>query len=147
MTFWHNVRLDASSRTGKGGTMSKKLAFAAAFAASTVLAACNTEPEVVQINKYDPMADDLKNAAPIAPPPMIQVSRTYRCRDNSLYYVDFYTNNTAMVRTQQGGDPVAMLTAEGGNPPYVGQEGYSVSGNGEQVSISAPGRGSQTCHT
>ena len=127
--------------------MSKKLAFVAAFAASTVLAACNTEPEVVQINKYDPMEEALKNAGPVAPPPMIQESRTYRCRDNSLYYVDFYTNNTAMVRTQQGGDPVAMLTAEGGNPPYGGQEGYSISGNGEQVSITAPGRGSQSCHT
>lgn len=120
---------------------------AAAIAALAGLAACNTEPEVVQINKYDPMEEQLKNAAPIEPPPMIQASRTYRCRDNSLVYVDFYTNNTALVRTEQGGDPVASLTAEGGNPPYVGQEGYSVSGNGENVSITAPGRGSQTCHT
>ena len=120
---------------------------AAAVAAIVGLAACNTEPEVVLINKDDPMADALKNAAPVAPPPMIQASRTYRCRDNSLYYVDFYTNHSAMVRTQQGGDPVAMLSAAGGNPPYVGQEGYSISGNGEQVSISAPGRGSQSCHT
>jgi hypothetical protein len=120
---------------------------AAAIMALTGLAACNTEPEVVQINKYDPMADELKNAAPIEPPPMIQASRTYRCRDNSLVYIDFYTNHTALVRTEQGGDPVASLTAQGGNPPYVGQEGYSVSGNGEQVSITAPGRGSQSCHT
>jgi hypothetical protein len=120
---------------------------AAAIAATVTLAACSTEPEVVQINKDDPMADALRNAGPVAPPPMIQASRTYRCSDNSLYYVDFYTNNSAMVRTQQGGDPVAMLTAEGGNPPYVGQEGYSISGNGEQVSISAPGHGSQSCHT
>ena len=118
---------------------------AAAIAATVALAACNTEPEVVQ--KDDPMADQLKNAAPVAPPPMIQVSRTYRCRDNSLYYVDFYTNHSATVRTEREGDPVAMLTAAGGNPPYAGQEGYSISGNGEQVSISAPGRGSQSCHT
>ncbi len=128
--------------------MDKKHALtAAAIAALVGLAACNTEPEAIVINKEDPMADALKNAAPVAPPPMIQASRTYRCRDNSLYYVDFYTNHSAMVRTQEGGDPVAMLTAEGGNPPYVGQEGYSVSGNGEQVSITAPGHGSQSCHT
>lgn len=118
---------------------------AMAIAATATLAACNPEPEVVQ--KDDPMAEALKNSGPVAPPPMIQASRTYRCRDNSLYYVDFYTNHSAMVRTEQGGDPVAMLTAAGGNPPYVGQEGYSISGNGEQVSISAPGHGSQTCHT
>jgi hypothetical protein len=128
--------------------MHKKQALAAAAIAALVgLAACNTEPEAIVINKEDPMADALKNAGPVAPPPMIQASRTYRCRDNSLYYVDFYTNHSAMVRTQEGGDPVAMLTAEGGNPPYVGQEGYSVSGNGEQVSITAPGHGSQSCHT
>ena len=30
---------------------------------------------------------------------MIQASRTYRCKDNSLLYVDFYTNNTVQVRT------------------------------------------------
>ena len=118
---------------------------AMAIAATVTLAACNPEPEVVR--KDDPMAEALKNSGPVAPPPMIQASRTYRCRDNSLYYVDFYTNHSAMVRTQEGGDPVAMLTAQGGNPPYVGQEGYSISGNGEQVSISAPGHGSQSCHT
>lgn len=119
---------------------------AAAIAAIISLAACNTEPEVVQINKDDPMADALKNAAPVAPPPMIQESRTYRCRDNSLFYVDFFTNNTAVVRTERGGTPVASLTAEGGNPPYAGS-GYSVSGSGESVSITAPGHGSQSCHT
>jgi hypothetical protein len=119
---------------------------AAAFAALVGLAACNTEPEVVQINKYDPMEDALKNAGPVAPPPMIQESRTYRCRDNALFYVDFYTNNTAAVRTQRGTPPVATLTAEGGNPPYTGS-GYSVSGTGEQVTIAAPGHGSQSCHT
>ena len=117
---------------------------AAAFAATIVLGACNSEPEVV--HKYDPMADALKNAKQIAPPPMIQESRTYRCRDNSLYFVDFYTNNSAVVRTQREGDPVAALTAEGGNPPYTGA-GYSVSGRGTSVSISAPGHGSQSCHT
>lgn len=147
-TICHNPALDQHCGTREGGVMEKThIHTAVAMAATLILAACNTEPEVVQLNKDDPMADALKNAGPVAPPPMIQASRTYRCRDNSLYYVDFYTNDSAMVRTQQGGDPVAMLTAEGGTPPYVGQEGYSVSGNGEQVSISAPGRGSQTCHT
>jgi hypothetical protein len=116
------------------------------FAALVGLAACNTEPEIVQINKYDPMEDALKNAGPVAPPPMIQESRMYRCRDNSLFFVDFYTNHSAMVRTQRGGDPVAMLNAEGGNPPFTGS-GYSVSGTGEQVTIVAPGHGSQSCHT
>ena len=118
---------------------------AAAAAASFALAGCNNNEPVV-INKEDPMAEQLRNAAPVAPPPMIQVTRTYRCRDNSLLYVDFYTNDTAAVRTREGEAPVAMLTAEGGNPPYTGS-GYSVSGSGTQVSITAPGHGTQSCHT
>ena len=119
---------------------------AATGAAILSVSACG-EPEVVTVNRYDPMAEALKNAAPVEPPPMILANRTYRCRDNSLVYIDFYTNNTALVRTERGGDPVASLTAPGGNPPYAGQEGYSVSGNGENISYTAPGKGTQSCHT
>ncbi|HYD38633.1 MAG TPA: hypothetical protein VEA60_13535 [Allosphingosinicella sp.] len=118
---------------------------AAAAAATIALAACNTEPEVVQINKDDPMADALKNAAPVAPPPMIQASRTYRCRDNSLVYIDFYTDNTAAIRTERGAPPAATVTAEGGNPPYTGS-GYSVSANAEEISYTSPSGGTQSCH-
>ena len=119
---------------------------AATVAAVFALAACNSEPEIVTINKYDPMAEALKNAGPVEQPPMIQASHTYRCRDNSLVYIDFYTNNTAAVRTERGGTPVATLTAEGGNPPYTA-EGYSVSANADEITYEAPGKGSQTCHT
>lgn len=118
---------------------------AAATAATIALAACNDSPPEV-INKYDPMEEALKNAPRAAPPPMIQVTRTYRCRDNLLVYVDFYTNNTASVLQSEGGTPVARLTAEGGNPPYTGS-GYSISGNGTSVTITAPGHASQSCHT
>jgi len=117
-----------------------------ALAATFALAACG-EPEVVTVNRYDPMADELRNAAPVEPPPMIEASHTYRCRDNSLIYVDFYTNDTALVRTERGGDPVASLTAEGGNPPYEGQEGYSISANADEISYTAPGSGTQSCHS
>ena len=117
-----------------------------AGAALLTLSACG-EPEIVTVNRFDAQAEALKNAAPVAPPPMIQATRSYRCRDNSLIYVDFYTNNSALVRNELGGDPVASLTAQGGNPPYVGQEGYALSGDGENVSYTSPGRGTQPCHT
>ena len=126
--------------------MQKTRLFAAATGAALLaLTACG-EPEVVTVNDYDPMADALKNAAPVEPPPMIQASRTYRCGDNSLVYIDFMSNNTANIRTQRGGTPVATVTAEGGNPPYTG-DGYSVSANSEQISYTAPGRGTKSCHT
>lgn len=119
--------------------------FAAMTAASILsLGACNSEPET--INDFDPMAEQLKNAPPVKElPPSIADSRTYRCSDNSLVYVDFYTNNTALLRTRQGGDAVT-LTAEGGNPPYRA-EGHSVSANAASVRITAPGKSNLSCHT
>lgn len=119
---------------------------AAAIAASATLAACNSEPEAITVNKFDPQAEALKNAAPIEAPPIIQASHAYRCADNSLVYVDFLSNNTANLRTERGGIPVAVLTAPEGNPPYTGS-GYSVSANAERISYTAPGKGTQNCHT
>lgn len=119
------------------------------FAAATVaaflsLSACGG-PETIKANEvYDPQAAELEKAAPVELPPAISSSRTYRCKDNSLLYAEFLTNNTVRVRSESGGQPT-ILTAEGGNPPYTA-EGYSLSANAATVSYSAPGKGSQTCH-
>jgi hypothetical protein len=125
--------------------MHKALSPAAfAVAALVALGGCNNKPTTITSNgPDDPQAAQLKDAKPVAPPPMIQASHTYRCADNSLVYVDFYTNNTAAVRTQKGGTPTT-LTADGGKPPYKGA-GYSISGSGTKVSFDAPGKKSQTC--
>ena len=125
--------------------MQKTHMFAATCAAIVALSACNSEPEVVAINKYDPQAEALQNATPVEAPPMVTASRTYRCRDNSLVDIDFYTNNTAHVRTTREGERT-ILTAEGGNPPYTAP-GYSVSANAEQISLTAPGKGTLSCRS
>ena len=117
------------------------IASAAAFAALATLAACNSEPEVVTVNRFDPQAEALKNAAPVAPPPMIVANKTYRCRpDNSLYYVTFLNNNTANVRTSEDGIP-ALLNSEDADGPFEG-EGMTISGNGDNVTIDG-----KSCHT
>ena len=115
---------------------------AAAFAALLSLSACSNEPEVVDTNP-DPMKEDLANAAPVEAPPMIQASRTYRCKDNSLVYIDFYTNNTAQFRTEKGGQ-ATTLTAPAAGQAFTA-EGYSVSGNAPQIQLTAPGKGSLSC--
>jgi hypothetical protein len=116
---------------------------AASLAALLALAACDKESHTIDPNT-DPQAEALKKLPPVEAPPMIQASRTYRCKDNSLLYADFYTNNTALVRTQKGGE-ATTLTAAAGQPPYTA-EGYSLSGNGDQVSYTSPARGTQSCH-
>jgi len=124
--------------------MTRNLISCAAFAAALALSACSTEPETVTSGPADPQKEALAKAAPKQLPPSIQVSRVYRCADNSLVYVDFYTNRTAQVRTSEGGTPT-MLTTPDGTAPYVA-EGFSVAANAARTSITVPGRGSQTCN-
>jgi hypothetical protein len=123
--------------------MRKALFSAACVAATLSLVACGQqEPEVVN-TVVDPQAEALKNAPPVELPPAIAASRTYRCKDNSLVYVDFYTNNTAQYRTERSGTPTT-LTAAGEGQPYTA-EGYSVSANAETIQLTAPGKGSLSC--
>lgn len=116
---------------------------AAAIAGSLALSACNSEPETVVAGPADPQKEALAKATPKQLPPSIQQSRVYRCAGNALVYVDFYTNNTAQLRTEEGGTPVT-LTAEGGNPPYRA-EGYSVSANAANANIVVGGGASKQC--
>ncbi len=118
---------------------------AASVAALLSLAACNSEPEVVSANGIDPQAEQLAKAPPVELPPSIQASHTYRCDDNSLLYATFYTNNTVKVAAEQGAEGT-ILTAANGQPPYVA-EGYSLSANAEEVTYTAPGKGTQTCNS
>jgi hypothetical protein len=113
---------------------------AAASAVLFVLSACQQSgPEV--LNTYDPQEDALKNATPVHLPPAVTASKTYRCADNSLAYVDFYNNNTAILRRGNRDAAPTTLTAEGGNPPFTG-DGSSVSGTGDHVTING-----KSCHT
>lgn len=138
------IYLDEARSARKGPPMRKTLLIAACGAAIATLAACS-EPEVVTVNKFDPQAEALKNRPAVELPPTIVNTRTYRCRDNSLVYIEFLSNNTANYRTQRGTTPT-VLTAEGGDPPYVA-EGYSVSANADEITLTAPGKGTQSCRS
>lgn len=112
---------------------------AAASAALLALSGCNNQP--VTVNRYDPQQEALKNAPPVELPPAVTASKTYRCADNSLFYVDFYNNNTALIRRTTREATPTNLAAAGGNPPFTGP-GYTLSGNGNTVSING-----KSCHT
>nr|WP_295373945.1 hypothetical protein [uncultured Sphingosinicella sp.] len=125
--------------------MQKTLSLAAACVAATLsLAACQAETEVVETP--DPQAAELAKAPPVELPPAIQASRTYRCKDNSLVYIDFMSNNTAVVRKEKGAEPpLATVTAETAGGAYKSADGFTVSGNSEQITYSSPQGGSQSC--
>jgi hypothetical protein len=126
--------------------MQKTRLFAAAapLAAFLALAACDNKPETIVEGGPDPQAEALKNAPKVAPPPMIQASRTFRCKDNSLVYADYYTNNTVQVRVGKKDAAAVTLTAADAKGPFTA-DGYSVSENAKQIQFTAPGKGSQSC--
>ena len=89
------------------------------------------------------------NTAEAAPPPPIELppsllaSRTFRCKDNSVLYIDFYGDKAADLRVKKDGTVTKLVAPEAGKPLTGG--GYSVSGTGTQVNITQPGKGSQSC--
>jgi hypothetical protein len=59
-------------------------------------------------------------------------------------YVDFYNDQkTATFRSKKGGDAVSLTASEAGKP-YV-SDGYSVTGSGNEITLTAPGKGTQSC--
>ena len=122
-----------------------RMLLAATFSAALFLtAACNREPDVIHAGPPDAQEEALKNAKPVALPPSIVASRTYRCKDNSLIQVDFMNDQkTAVLRAPKGSEPIVLTAPEAGKPFSNGQA--IVSGNGNQISVAASGKGSQDC--
>lgn len=114
----------------------------AALIGVTLLSACKKET-ITAGGPADPDAAALNAAAPVELPPMVTQSRTYRCADGRLVYVDFFSNNTAGYKATKDGSAVTLKAAEAGKP-FTG-EGYSVSGDGPQIEITAPGKGTSSC--
>lgn len=117
----------------------------AAFPLAALIALAACENPTIDPNKEEAAnaAAAANSAATLEAPPMIQASRTYRCKDNSLLYADFYTNDTVNVRDKKDGSGT-VLTAPAAGQPYVA-EGYSLSANAAQISYTAPGKGAQSC--
>ena len=117
-----------------------------AVAALGLLSACNNndKPEVVG-GPADPMAERLANAAPVELPPSVKSSLQYRCKDNSLLFVDFLSDDkTANLRTEKDGAPTKLVAAEPGKP-FTAEGGFEVSGSGKQITVATPGKGAQSC--
>jgi len=115
---------------------------AAVLGTTLLLAACG-KPETITAGNDDPDSAALNAAAPVELPPMVTHSRTYRCKDASLVYVDFFSNNTAVYKQSKDGQGTTLTASEPGKP-YTA-EGYSVSGDGPQIEIAAPGKPAQSC--
>ena len=110
-------------------------------------AGCNdSDHNIVAGGPPDDQAAALENAAPVELPPMIVSSMAYRCKDNSLVYVEFFNDNkTANLRQTKDGAPTALSAPEAGQP-YVA-EGYSVTGKpgDKALTVARPGKPAEAC--
>ena len=89
------------------------------IAAALALAACdNNSHTIVDNGPPDPMANQLANAAPVELPPAITASKAYRCKDNSLVYIDWLSNGGARVKKNKA-DPTGT-DLEAGSPDLKG---------------------------
>lgn len=91
-------------------------------ASALALAACNSEDHTIVAGEQpDPMATELANAAPAVLPPAIRASKSYRCKDNSLLFVDWYADGSARVKKDRGEAGTAIAApAEGATSPLTG---------------------------
>lgn len=114
--------------------MMKRLLCSIALVAATALAGCDQQDHnIVAGGPSDPDAN-LANQSAVTLPPAIQASHTYRCKDNSLLYVDWYSDGSARVKTSQGDAGTAIPAAVEGGPASP------LTGTADAASISFSGK-------
>ncbi|AIT06532.1 MULTISPECIES: hypothetical protein [Sphingomonas] len=118
-----------------------------ATAALLALAACNSKPNSAEVldSNPDPMANALANRGPVELPPAIKAEKTFRCKDNSLLYVTLFEGDKlALVKTSQTGT-ATRLTAEKTGDPLVAEGGWKLTGDPKTITVTQPGKPSQSC--
>ena len=127
--------------------MKLKTLRAAPLAALFLLAACDSHPTtIVAGGPADPDADKIKAAKPVKLPPAILANKSYRCKDNSLIYIDWFNDNqTANLHLKEKtGNPIPLAAPSVG-APFVGGD-YTLTGdaNSKSVNLKKGGAG-QDC--
>ncbi len=88
--------------------------------AAAALAGCEQET-ITAKGPYDPRPNAAANAASVQLPPAIASSQAYRCKDNKLIYVDWYSDGSARVKASRSevGTQVPAPTPDATEPPAL----------------------------
>jgi hypothetical protein len=100
--------------------------------AAAALAGCNKENHTIVTG--GPAEDDTNTVsnAPVALPPSIQATKTYRCADNSVVIVDWMSDGSAHVKKRNGEVPTVIAA---GSPDLKGDaKAASVTYKGQSCS-------------
>lgn len=111
------------------------------------LGACNSQPENIVVGPPDDMKEQLANAKPVELPPAMLASKSYRCGDNSVAYVDWYADNKSAGIHKKKGDAPTIVKAPEAGKEMTADGGYALTGSdkGGSITITVPGKGKQTC--
>lgn len=107
------------------------------------LAGCDYQGQRITAVDEDPQAAVLAERAPVTLPPAIASSVTYRCADSRLIYVDYFTDDRAMVRVNGEGAPV-ILAGQGDRRSYSGS-GYALDRQASDIRFTSPDIGTGLC--
>ena len=121
-----------------------RTSLALALTAAAALAGCNEDHNIVAGGPADPMGNQAN--ADVVLPPAIAHSKIYRCKDNSVVYIDWLSDNkSANLRSEKNGPATQLVAPEAGQPMVA--EGYSLTGDGvaSTITLTRPGKGSQSC--
>ena len=102
-----------------------------ALAAAAALAGCNNEDHTIVADPAgpDPMANAIN--ADVVLPPAIAASKTYRCKDNSLVYIDWLSDGTARIKADQAGAGTTVTPGAEGSPLSGDPQAATITYNGQ----------------
>jgi len=116
----------------------------AAVAAFFALAACNGGSTSASDAANEAAANAAAEAKATPMPPMIKENKIYRCKDNSVVYVDFMNDDmTVNLRTAKDGLPTVLKAPAAGEPFVSGET--TLTGKGASITLARPGKPSQSC--
>ena len=102
-----------------------------ALASAAALAGCNNEDHTIVAG---PGADEPEvnaEAANVVLPPAIAASKSYRCKDNSLIYVDWLSDGTARIKKDRNEVGTTVTPADAASPLKGDAKAGSVTYNGQ----------------
>jgi hypothetical protein len=98
-----------------------KTPLAMLLVAAAALAGCDQSDHTITAEgPYDPQANLANNAAPVVLPPSITASHTYRCKDNSLVYIDWLSDGSARAKIDKNVRATPIKPGEAGDPSLTG---------------------------
>ena len=100
--------------------------------AGAALMSCQKETIDPGAEKNEIAAANAAKAPKIVLPPSITATKTYRCKDNSLVYIDWLTDGSARVKTAEDDVGASVVVGAEGTPSLKGDaKAASITYNGQ----------------